>query len=525
MERYEVLNVLAAPADMAVGLVMKSARMAGAYEPIRSWMVKLIKDNMLSGFKKKFDLEVIGAENTPAEEGAILASNHQSWLDAQVLGASSERYIHFIAKSEFTEWPLLSKFIELTEGVFIKRGGDAGGVMDIVRHLRDGWLVGIFPEGSIPGEEDIGRDQLEPDTGLLKGHTGMVRMAIEAGVPIIPVGISGTGKAFPPEAYPRLETPPIQKQVPITIRYGKPIRFKETDMSTVDRDTLRTYTDQVMKKISNLVDHHRCFIPVEIPIKKPDLRGLSSLPKVAGKTKKPFGVLVLHGFTSHLNCVSGLEPFLKEMKLPYRFPILKGHGTAPHDMVGVGARDWYEDAEKALYEVYKHCEKVVVCGLSMGGLLSIELGVNHPDKISNVALVAPCLKFADPLCNFTPALAKVFKFWDSPNSFLDQELKEKRNRNYPVFATDAFASLFEYAKTMSGRLAEFNRPVLILQGKNDTVVAPKSARLIYKSISTHAASRKLLEYDDCGHEMLLDAKADKVIADIVDYIRKITQVE
>lgn len=519
MERYEALNILAKPADMALGMILKTAQAVGAYDPVRNWLTNQIKSNMLAGFKKNNSLEVIGLENVPAS-GAILAANHQSWLDVQVWGSSSEREIHFVAKSEFEDWPVLSKLIELTQSVFIRRGGDQEGIKDVVNRLQEGWLVGIFPEGTIPGEEEIGRDQLDPKTGLLRGKSGMIRMAVAAGVPIVPVGISGTGMAFPPEAYPRLEMPPIQKPFPITVKYGEPIYFNDYKPADLDKDTLRMLTEKVMLGISALIDHKRCFIPIEVPIEKPDTSGLTSYPK-SGKIA-PYGVLVLHGFTSHLDCVAGLEPYLKEMKIPYRFPILRGHGTIPHDMIGVTSDDWYEDAENALLELKEHCENVIVCGLSMGGLVSLELGMNHPDIISNVVLMAAALRFADPMSALTPALSKVFKFWDSPNAYNDPFLAEQRNKNYRVFATEAFASLFEYSKKIEGRLPDFNRPILILQSKKDQVVAPKAAEVIRDKISTPRADKKLVWFKKSGHEMGLDLEADDVLQTIADYIKDVT---
>ncbi len=522
METHEKLNILAQPADMAIGMVMKSAQAVGAYEPVRGWMLKLVKNNMLAGFKKKFDLEVIGAENVPKEGGGIIVANHQSWLDAQVLGSSADRYLHFIAKSEFTEWPLLSKFIEFTESVYIKRkGGEDSGLSEIVQKLKDGWLLAVFPEGTIPGEEDITRDELDPKTGLLKGKSGVVRLAIEAGVPIIPAGISGPGQAYPPEMYPRLEMPPIQKPVPVTIRYGKPITFKETSLEDTDKATIRKHTDAIMMKLSKLIDHRRGFMPVDVPIKFNE-KGIKYTPKRAkGTGKASHGVLVFHGFTSHLDCVAPIENALKGLKIPYRFPVLRGHGTWPHNMVGTGSKEWYEDGEKALLELSKHCEKVIVVGLSMGGLVTINLGINHPDIISDTILIAPCLKFADPLSGFTPVLCKVFKYWESPNSFVDMDLKEKLNKNYPVFATESFASLFDWSKETVAKLKDFDRPTIILQSKKDTIVAPKAANIFFKTISTPAVSKKIVWFKKSGHEMCLDLEAKDVLEVIARQINKI----
>ncbi|HOX29136.1 MAG TPA: lysophospholipid acyltransferase family protein, partial [bacterium] len=285
MERYELLNKVARPVDMMLGGALEVAKATGIYQPVREAIVHMIKKSMMDGFTKNNNIEILGVENVPVEGGAIIAANHQSWLDVQALGSSSEREIHFIAKSEFTDWPILSKMIDLTESVFIRRGGDDEGITEVVNRLKEGWLLGIFPEGTIPGEEEVSRDELEPETGLLKGKTGVVRLAIMAGVPIIPVGVSGTGQAFPPEMYPRLEMPPIQKKAPITLKYGKPIYFDDKDISKVSHEKLREYTNNVMKEISNLIDFNRCFVPIEVPIKKPDTSGLRSYPVKDGKSE------------------------------------------------------------------------------------------------------------------------------------------------------------------------------------------------------------------------------------------------
>jgi len=521
MERYELLNKLAGPVDKVLGGAFDLARTLGVYEPFRESIANAIKSNMLSGFEKNNDLEVIGLENVPEEGGAIVAANHQSWLDAQVLGSSSERDLHFIAKSEFVDWPVLSKIIELSESVYIRRGGDKSGLEQIADKLMEGWLIAIFPEGTIPGEEEVSRDELEPETGLLRGKSGVVRLALMAGVPIIPVGVSGTGKAFPPEAYPRLEMPPVQKKEPITVRYGKPIYFKEKSIDDAGPKKIREYTNKVMKEISSLVDHERCFVPIDVPIKEPDTSGLRYYPKKQGKSE--WGALVLHGFTSHLHCVDPLEPYLKARGIAYRFPVLRGHGTVPHDMVGTGYDDWYEDAEEALMELSEHAENIIVIGLSMGGLVSIDLGINHPEKINDVVLIAPALKFADPMSPMTPVLSKMFKYWDSPDSYNDETCKLLNNRNYPFFATESFLSLYEASKEVEKRLKKFDRPLFLLQSEKDTVVSPKAARVIMRKVSS--PQKKVVWFKESGHEMLLDLEADRAAETIVNHIEDVTGLD
>jgi carboxylesterase len=519
MEKYELMNQMAKPVDMILQGAFDLARATGVYDPFKIALRDMIKSNMLSNFVKNHDIEIIGEENIPDDGGAIVAANHQSWLDAQALGSSCKRDLHFMAKADFVDWPIMRQIIELSDSVFIRRGGDKEGLGDVVARLQEGWLVGIFPEGTIPGEEEVLRDQLEPATGLLKGKTGVVRMAIAAGVPIIPAGVSGTGAAFPPEMYPRFEMLPIEKPVKVTIKYGKPIRFEEKDLESVSREKLREYADKVMGGISKLVDHKRCFIPIEVPMKPRDTKGLEYYPKKSGKSE--WGALVLHGFTSSLDCVSGIEPYLKARKIAYRFPVLRGHGTWPNDMVGTGFSDWYADAEDALLELSKHAENIMVMGLSMGGLVALDLGINHPELVKNVVLIAAALKFADPMSALTPVLAKIIKYWESPNSYNDPNLAEERNTNYPVFATEAFSSLLQASKDVEKRLGKFDRPVLILQSKKDGVVDPKAAKIIYGKIKSK--EKKIAWFKESGHEMLLDLEADAALRTIDEYIAKVTE--
>lgn len=518
MERYEFLNLVAKPADLTMQGAIDVLKFLNLYEPVRRGIYQMVKKNMKAGFVKNNKLEVIGMENLPDKSGVIVAANHQSWLDVQVLGSSCKRDMHFVAKSDFLKWPILSKFIEMTESVYVARGGDEQGLADIIDKLKKGWLVMIFPEGTIPGEEKASRKELDPRTGLLRGKSGVVRLAIVSGVPVVPVGISGTGQALPPEAYPRFEMPPIQKKVPITIRYGKPIYFKNYSLKNIDKKTLRMLTHKVMKEISKLVDYKRCFVPIKVPMKKPDLSGITFIPKGL-KRKSSFGFLGLHGFTSHISCISVFEPRIKKFKIPYRFPILRGHGSFPNELIGVKYTDWYNDAENALLELSKYCKKVIVAGLSMGGLLTIELGIKHPKLVSNCILIAPALKFADPLSGMAPFLSRIFKYWDSPNAYNDEKCKAKNNWNYPVFATDAFISLYEYAKKIEKMLPLFNRPVLILQSKKDTVVAPSSAEIIKGDIKSR--QKEIVYFRKTNHEMLLDIESDAVMDVMEDYLKDI----
>ncbi|MBI5499146.1 MAG: alpha/beta fold hydrolase [Deltaproteobacteria bacterium] len=504
MDREKIAFAAMKPIDMALGAVIATAKATGTFEPFGERFYGVARKVLNDMYTKNNALAAEGLELVPASGGVVFASNHQSWNDVQVIGATCPRRLRFLAKSEFETWPILRHLIALSDSPFIRRGGDSEGMANAIHSLREGKALMIFPEGTIPGEEDIGRHEVEPETGLLRGHTGAVRLAIEARVPIVPIGVSGTGASFPPEVYPRLEILETPKPVPVTVRYGRPMSFAALHGKAVSGEDLRRHTRDLMLAISGLVDHSRNYVPLRVPI--------PPLPKV-----KKLGVLLLHGFTSSVRTVDGMVPLLQQSRLPFRMPVLRGHGTTYTDMEGVTAQDWYDDAEKALLDLAREVDKVVVVGLSMGGLLALNLGIRQPDKIAGIVTWAAALRFRDPLAPLSGQMAKVIKSWPAPEAFNDRSLKAF-SENYPKFMTSAFVSLFRYAQETERRLPELRLPVCVLHSKGDQVIDPLAANLIYRDVSS--PWREIHWFRKSGHEMGQDLEREAVFARTMEFIAK-----
>ncbi len=505
MNREQIAFAALSPADAALGLAVDTLERLDKLESVSDPIYHTLSNALRMMFESQNALEAEGLENVPTTGGFILASNHQSWNDVQVIGATCPRRLRFLAKSEFESWPILRHLIKLTDSPFIHRGGDPQGMNNAVAALQNGKALCIFPEGTIPGEEDLGRHLVESATGMLQGKTGVLRLALEAGVPVVPVGVSGTGASFPPEIYPRLEILEPPRPVPITVRYGKPLYFDKSKQNEADHVFWRRETNRLMGAISDLVDHERNYVPLQVPV--PELPRYEKL-----------GVLLLHGYTSSLRTVDGLVPLLEEAGIPYRMPVLRGHGTSYEDLQGVTARDWYVDAQKALLELAPEVDRVAVVGLSMGGLVALNLAMNHPDLVATTVTVAASLRFKDPLSSLTGILAKVVPTWPSPNSFNDRSLKVN-SENYLKFTTDSFASLYAYSQEIESRLAEVTTPICILQSKKDQIIAPVAANVIYEQVSS--PNREIHWFKRSGHEMMQDLEADGVIEAIMKYLNKL----
>lgn len=189
-----------------------------------------------------FRPKIEGLENVPPQGGALLASNHLAVSDSFFLPLMVPRRITFPAKSDYftqkgVKGTLKRLFFTGVGQVPIDRSGAAAaqGALDtLVRLLKDGGLVGIYPEGT-----------RSPDGRLYKGKTGMARVALEAGVPIIPVAMFGTDRANPIGSkmwYP----------YPIRIKIGKPLDFTRYHGMDGDRFIERSITDEVMYALMEL---------------------------------------------------------------------------------------------------------------------------------------------------------------------------------------------------------------------------------------------------------------------------------
>ncbi len=199
---------------------------------------------------------VEGLEHVPATGGAILAGNHLSVADELFLGAVVPRHIAFWAKSEYFSGTgfggLVTRSVMKGLGaIAVERGGGRAALAAFdgaVPVLKAGDLVAVYPEGT-----------RSPDGRLYRGRTGAARLAVAAGVPIVPVGVLGTEKVQPIGA-------PMPKPFtgPVTVRFGKPI---DTSGCGDDRTALRELTDLLMAEIQKLTGQE--YVPRYAPPRAP----------------------------------------------------------------------------------------------------------------------------------------------------------------------------------------------------------------------------------------------------------------
>lgn len=201
------------------------------------WLLKYLLLGPL--LRVVFRPSVEGGEYVPDDGPAILASNHLSFSDSIFLPLIVRRKVVFIAKSEYFTgrgvkgW-LTKMFFAGTGNVPVDRSGGraAQGALDTgLRILRDGRLFGIYPEGT-----------RSPDGRLYRGKTGVARLALESGAPVIPVVMLNGDEIQPPGKL----LPKIKR---VRVRFGKPMTFDRYAGMAGDRLIERAVTDEVMYEL------------------------------------------------------------------------------------------------------------------------------------------------------------------------------------------------------------------------------------------------------------------------------------
>ncbi|WP_158864701.1 lysophospholipid acyltransferase family protein [Leifsonia sp. AG29] len=204
------------------------------------WLMKyVIVGPLLRGIFRPW---VVGLENVPRDGAVILASNHLSFIDSIFLPLEVDRHVSFLAKSDyFTRRGLkgwaTKAFMNATGQLPIDRSGGKASEASLntgLAVLARGEILGIYPEGT-----------RSPDGRLYRGRTGVARMILEAGVPVVPVAMVDTAEIMP-----------IGRRLPklgrIGIIIGEPLDFSRFAGMEGDRFILRSVTDEIMYELHRL---------------------------------------------------------------------------------------------------------------------------------------------------------------------------------------------------------------------------------------------------------------------------------
>jgi 1-acyl-sn-glycerol-3-phosphate acyltransferase len=199
------------------------------------WILKVILTPVLRVF---YRVRVEGSDVVPTKGPVILAANHRSFLDSIFLPLVLRRRVTFVAKAEYFDDPKTAWFFRAVGQIPIRReGGSAaeGALTAATDVLRRGGVFAIYPEGT-----------RTRDGYLHRGHTGVARLALKTGAPIVPVGLVGTDECQPTDR----KLPRVFRTV--WIRFGSPLPVAHYADRADERLVLRQVTDELMYEIREL---------------------------------------------------------------------------------------------------------------------------------------------------------------------------------------------------------------------------------------------------------------------------------
>jgi 1-acyl-sn-glycerol-3-phosphate acyltransferase len=219
------------------------------------WALKVVLSPL---FFVLWRVRVEGRHHVPRRGPAILAANHQSFADSFFLPLVVTRKVTFLAKAEYFDSPKTAWFFRAAGQIPIRRGGGSVSerALETAREvLAAGRLLGVYPEGTRSLDDQVHR-----------GRTGVARLAIEMGAPVIPVGIVGTKEVQPTGSNM------MRPFRPVTLRFGEPLdpsayRARLHHGEESERQVLRGFTDELMGRIAQLSG--RRYVDEYVPPRRP----------------------------------------------------------------------------------------------------------------------------------------------------------------------------------------------------------------------------------------------------------------
>lgn len=227
-------------------------------------------------------------------------------------------------------------------------------------------------------------------------------------------------------------------------------------------------------------------------------------------------VLLLHGFTATPAQMRPLAEALAAEGYTVRAILLPGHGETLAAMERTTWRDWLGAAEAALREMMALHPRVDVVGLSMGGLIALNLAARFPVNRA-VCISTPARIQGGRLAPFAPVLKflRRYQSWGAEPT-LAGELGEPYTEGYPGYPVHCVRSLDTLRRDTWRRLPDVKAPLMIVQSGHDSAVAHDSPYLIYDRVSS--VYRELLLLERSRHVATLGPEREHLFADVARFL-------
>lgn len=229
------------------------------------------------------------------------------------------------------------------------------------------------------------------------------------------------------------------------------------------------------------------------------------------------GVLVSHGFTGSPYSVRGWAQAFADAGYTVRAPRLPGHGTTWQEMNRTTWREWYGCLRREVQPLLDECETVILCGLSMGGTLTLHLAAELGDAVDGLVLVNPSVMTKRLDAKFLPVLKYLLPFVKGIGSDIAKPgVTELAYDRTPVRAAASLAQLWPIVRSELPTIAQ---PLLLLHSATDHVVEPENARIVLDTVASSDVTEVVL--DNSYHVATLDHDAELIARRSLEFVDRI----
>jgi carboxylesterase len=231
----------------------------------------------------------------------------------------------------------------------------------------------------------------------------------------------------------------------------------------------------------------------------------------------PVGVLLIHGFTATTAEVRPLARTLVEHGFTVAGPLLPGHGTRPEDLNRVRWQDWTRAVEETYRQLAARCERVVVGGESLGGLLALHLAAAHPE-VAAVLTFAPAIKVT-----VTRAQRWALRFLAYVRPMVDKHSPDNGLawQGYTVVPLRGGREVMRLQKQVWRSFSSVRQPILVVQGRQDHTVSLDGPDILLRRVRSTMKEAHWLAAS--GHCVILDCQWDEAARLTLDFLGRALQ--
>jgi carboxylesterase len=233
--------------------------------------------------------------------------------------------------------------------------------------------------------------------------------------------------------------------------------------------------------------------------------------------KGKVGCLLCHGFTGTPDEMKPLAEYLAEKNISINAPRLPGHGTTIEDMKTKTEDDWYQKYTSAYKKLEDICEEVFICGLSMGGILTLQFAAKR--EVAGIITLATPVKLKNPDMQLLRVFGPILK--NASFKKKKSELKEQREKDiasYDEIPIGPATSLTRLILKVRKKLPKIKSPIIILQGLLDGNWIKKSAKIIHEKVSSE--DKEIVYLENSAHVIPKEPDSERVNNIIYNFIKR-----